>query len=283
MRSLEYARQLTHNNSLIQLEQRTVSLLLLGGACFSVLFSDMNTESVILSVAYPTLFLAAVCGYGCNNNRDQITKMSLGLACIYFVPFSLCRAVGGIDWFHVSGFSIITSYLITILFACPVVALILTAALVQKSLWIYQQQQEHEEREQGLFWFRYWAMQLASSSFAFPVLFCGIFQLLFQFSPIGASGNPAMGLNTVAAPTLLQFSSIFGEIGLVFGVGWAASIGAGLMVKRTSKLQFSFFVITLVTFLFLDGWRLTSGTGLLATPIQKWPLSKVANLQVTCL
>jgi apolipoprotein N-acyltransferase len=65
-----------------------------------------------------------------------------------------------------------------------------------------------------------------ASTLAFPILFTTLFQLLFRFSPIGGAGNPAMGLAQVSG--LRQVASLFGEIYLVFWIGWLASIVVGV-------------------------------------------------------
>eukprot|EP00986_Skeletonema_menzelii_P006058 scaffold2288_cov131-Skeletonema_menzelii.AAC.4 len=65
-----------------------------------------------------------------------------------------------------------------------------------------------------------------ASPLAFPILYTTLYQLLFRFSPIGGAGNPAMGLAQVNG--LRQVVSLFGEIYLVFWIGWLASVVVGV-------------------------------------------------------
>lgn len=63
-------------------------------------------------------------------------------------------------------------------------------------------------------------------SLTFPILMTSLYQLIFRFSPIGATGNPAMGLSQVFG--LRQTASLFGEIFLVFWLCWMAVVIVGV-------------------------------------------------------
>lgn len=71
-----------------------------------------------------------------------------------------------------------------------------------------------------------WLFSPYASPLAFPILLTTLYQLLFRFSPIGGAANPAMGLARVSG--LRQVVSLFGEIYLVFWIGWLASVVGGV-------------------------------------------------------
>eukprot|EP00804_Cyclotella_cryptica_P027164 CCRYP_016077-RA/>CCRYP_016077-RA protein AED:0.19 eAED:0.19 QI:0/-1/0/1/-1/1/1/0/546 len=129
------------------------------------------------------------------------------------------------------------------------------------------------------------------SPFVFPILYASLFQLVFTFSPIGGAGNPAMGLSRVYA--LRQVSSLFGEIYLVFWMGWLATISVGLGILPNPNMlrhsvpnghKVAFTIISLLMFLY-GSVRELSGRGFYLKDISQWPTT-VANetpLKVSCV
>jgi len=129
------------------------------------------------------------------------------------------------------------------------------------------------------------------SPFVFPILFASLFQLVFTFSPIGGAGNPAMGLARVYA--LRQVVSLFGEIYLVFWMGWLATISIGWGIvpnsKRTKNTtshghMVAFVAVTLFMFLY-GSIRELSGRGFYWNDISQWPttMANEAPLKVSCV
>jgi hypothetical protein len=129
------------------------------------------------------------------------------------------------------------------------------------------------------------------SPFIFPILFASLFQLVFTFSPIGGAGNPAMGLARVYA--LRQLVSLFGEIYLVFWMGWLATISVGWGIvpnSRTTKStcpnghMVAFVTVTLFMFLY-GSIRELSGRGFYWDDISQWPttMANEAPLKVSCV
>ncbi|KAL3772643.1 hypothetical protein ACHAWO_013188 [Cyclotella atomus] len=132
------------------------------------------------------------------------------------------------------------------------------------------------------------------SPLVFPTLFTCIYQIVFRYSPIGGTGNPAMGLAQV--PGLRQIVSVTGEISLVYWIGWVASITAGLGVfyspsnRGRTKNRIAdehvivFVTLTLAMFIF-GSMRERSGRGVYLDDISQWPATQanVAPLKVSCL
>ena len=132
------------------------------------------------------------------------------------------------------------------------------------------------------------------SPLAFPILFTSIYQLVFRYAPIGGAGNPAMGLAQVNG--LRQVASLFGEISLVFWIGWMASIVAGIGIlcppHNQEKTPGRILPGHLVTFgkltvgmFILGSIRERSGRGFYLQDISKWPATRAneAPLKVSCL
>jgi apolipoprotein N-acyltransferase len=129
------------------------------------------------------------------------------------------------------------------------------------------------------------------SPFVFPILYTSLFQVVFTFSPIGGAGNPAMGLARVYA--LRQVVSLFGEIYLVFWIGWLATITIGLgIIQHPNKTRHiipnshvvAFAAVTLFMFLY-GSVRELSGRGFYLMDISQWPATQAseAPLRVSCV
>ena len=146
------------------------------------------------------------------------------------------------------------------------------------------------------------------SQLAFPVLLTSIYQITFRYAPIGGTGNPAMGLTQVNG--LRQTVSIFGEISLVFWIGWLGTVivGSGELGEDgfiaaflsgalpaishkshrrngVSNKNTGFFVATTILMFFFGSIRELSGRGFYLQDISEWPITKAneAPLQVSCL
>jgi apolipoprotein N-acyltransferase len=137
------------------------------------------------------------------------------------------------------------------------------------------------------------------SPLVFPILLTSLYQMVFRYSPIGAAGNPAMGLAQVHG--LRQVTSLLGEIYLVFWIGWIASILVGLGFvnspwsrpqQNTSETRngipgrhlTAFLCVSLFMFIF-GSMRELSGRGFYSVDISKWPSTEAneAPLKVSCL
>ena len=73
-------------------------------------------------------------------------------------------------------------------------------------------------------------------------------------------------------PTLRQSVSLFGEIFLVFLVGWIASISAGLAVGRVSRGHMYRAGGVAAFLLVFGGIRMQSGRGMWLKDISEWPV-----------
>ena len=92
-------------------------------------------------------------------------------------------------------------------------------------------------------------------------------------------------------PELRQLAAIFGEISLVFVIGWVCSIAAGLLVNRVSKRHLLVFLSLGVVILFYGGVRVSTGRGMWLQAIDDWPQSvkygepayDADSLQIACV
>jgi len=254
-------------------------------ACVCAVFSDMNTVSPLLTIGFPLFWLAAICGHDETQENDRKENDGIlgrvryyaRLIAVYYLPLCLCRARGGVDYFHLEDISKLKSYGIVLLILLPVMAFFFLALLAQKRAW--QQiplTRNANENNADYNW------RKLSHSLVFPILVTALFQILFRFSPIGAAGNPVMGLAVIIGLPIQQgIVSVFGEIGLVFGIALIATLGAGSLVGRTTKSQWMVLGIAYAAVQIAGGWKLAEG--LWENPIEKWSHTIAPTLQVSCL
>ena len=232
----------------------SIGLLLAGCGC--AILQDMNTVSLVTTIGFPLLALAAIGGY-----PATIKYHTLCLLFVYFLSLCLCRAVGGMDYFHVGRISKLQAFGITLACELPIMALVFGAFCIQRKMYTHNS---------------------CCGFLVFPVLLTAIYQLLFEYSPIGSTSSPSMGVALLLSPGLRQaVVSTAGELGVVFGIGVVASIGAGTLLGRVSQRHWILLVGMLAV---LDVWGgTTEEAGLFQDPIQDWPISTASNLQVSCM
>ena len=208
-------------------------------ACVTATFTSFMAVP-IFAVSWPCFFLMYSCAI------DRLSwKLPAGALCV-----TTFFSIGGATYFK-DGRSFAASYFAT--FGFGIAILLLTyciPALVQVFVWRR-------------------APNLELSSLAFPTLLTGLWQLWYRFGPTGAAGSPAMAL--AFQPELRQLTAIFGEISLVFVIGWIASVGAGLLINRVSKRHLLVFLSCGVAVLFYGGVRFGSGRGMWLQDIADWP------------
>jgi len=293
-----------------------LSLLFLMAACVCSFFSDMNTVSALPCIGFPLFWLASVLmlGFDGNDNNDNNTANPENISnkkqrtnrllfhVVYFLLPCLCRTWGTVDYFHLGDISKRKAYGISFLILIPILGTIYGAFWIQHQiLWILPRHPGQESSSSSLSSSGFVTVWKTMGPLTFPILLTAFYQLLFRFSPIGATGNPAMGFPGVISLPLQQgIVSVVGEIGLIFAIGLVSSVGAASLVVTYGKQQqqqrhsaelssqqscYNYWILFLVIMYSVveisGGCRLAQG--LWENPIADWPLAQALSLQVSCI
>ena len=165
---------------------------------------------------------------------------------------ALALATGNIDWFHSDGFSRGTSYLIVLPISLAMVALNIHASICQVRAWTRYPQSSH------------------ITPLVLPTIWCGYWNIIFLVSPLGDAGNPAGPLAFL--PQLRQLGSLFGEVSLIFLMGWVASVAVGVATNNCSRGHLRAWAVVQLLILVWGGARMSWGRGY-EQNIYDWPQS----------
>jgi len=237
--------------STINRQRRHVLTLLLFSTITSIFFDTAYLP--ILAIIQPTFFLAYC--HVCHRHQEIHWWKKYLFGALFM---SLSRAIPAMDYFF-SDVSRPQAYGSALAIFVVLYGLVMAMGVIQSSIWVDSEQYYGGDDAMGTACGK---LELGSGSgentplsssnsnavndaatsssskqrrilfspyaspLAFPILFTTLYQLLFRFSPIGGAANPAMGLAQVSA--LRQVVSLFGEIYLVFWIGWLASVVVGV-------------------------------------------------------
>ena len=219
-------------------------------SCLAALCQDANDIAVPLTILQPFFWL----GFAIFTYAER-TRLVIGWLLVI-----IARAIPAMDYFFYDTTRMVAYA--TALVVIFLVYLFIGGAILVQVLW--------------------WRHHLQASSFVFATLLTALFQVLFRASPIGGAGNPAMNLGRVIG--LRQVASLGGEISLVFGMAWTASLAAEILLLRKMPRRILYTWAAVTSVLLVYGWaRENVGLGLYLRGINRWPLAQAPVLQVSCL
>ena len=164
---------------------------------------------------------------------------------------ALALNTGNIDWFHDS-FSRGTSYLITLPVSLAMVGLNIHASVCQVRAWTRYPQSSH------------------ITPLVLPTIWCGYWNVAFLVSPLGDAGNPAGPVGFL--PQLRQLGSLFGEVSLIFLMGWVVSVAVGVATNNCSRGHLRVWAVVQLLIFVWGGSRMSWGRGY-EQNIYDWPQS----------